>query len=177
MKDGNMDIVDFAMKMELDGKAFYEKHAASTKDPDLKQILVTLAEEEERHYRFFKSLKEEPQAFLSADAFSAPGTIARIQNIFQELAQQPKATAFGSDTVSIWTEALRIEEQAVKFYTEKAKAEPDAGRKALLLRIAEEETSHVYMIDGVLMYLKHPQAFADSVQYRDFQSLEGRRPE
>jgi len=172
-----MDIIDFAMQMELDGKAFYEKHAALTKDPDLKEILVTLAEEEERHYRFFKSLKKEPHALLSADTFSAPDTIARVQNIFQEMAQQQKATAFGNDTVSIWTEALRIEDRAVKFYIEKAAAEPNADRKALLLRIAKEETSHVHMIDAVLMYLKHPQAFADSVQYRDFQSLEGRRPE
>lgn len=177
MKDATMDIINFAMKMELDGKAFYEKNAALAKDPDLKEILSTLAEEEERHFLFFKSLKEAPQTIPALDTFSAPGTMARIQNIFQELAQQPNAKGFGRDTVAVWTEALRIEEKAVKFYTEKANSEPDPARKAVLLLIAKEETNHVHMIDGVLTYLKHPQAFADSVQYRDFQSLEGRRPE
>jgi len=31
----------------------------------------------------------------------------------------------------------------------------------------------VHMIEGVLTYLKFPDAFAESTQFRDFQSLEG----
>lgn len=168
-----MDVIEFAMKMELDGRAFYEKHAAATSDPDLRQILQTLAEEEDRHYRFFRSLKERPADSPSA-AFSAPGTIRQVQNIFEDMSQNTEPKTFGDDVLSVWTEALRIEEKAVKFYTEQARSETDPARRNLLLKIAAEETNHVYMIDGVLMYLKHPDAFAESAQFKNFQSLEGR---
>ena len=36
-----MDIIEFAMNMEKDGKIFYEKHAAAATEPELKQILQT----------------------------------------------------------------------------------------------------------------------------------------
>ena len=169
-----MDIYKSAMKMELDGKAFYEKQAAATTDPDLKEILLTLAEEEERHFRFFHELSQDPDRIPSGDTFSAPGTIGRVQNIFDEMSQGGEKKTFGQDVVSAWREALQIEERAVAFYKEKAAAESDPARKSLLLRIAAEESNHVQMIDGVLMYLKHPETFADTAQFRDFQSLEGR---
>ena len=49
-----MEILDYAMKMELDGKAFYEKSAAQTSVPELKNILLQLAEEELKHFHFFR---------------------------------------------------------------------------------------------------------------------------
>lgn len=169
-----MDIIDFALKMELDGKAFYEKQAAATENKDLKSILETLAEEEERHYRFFQTFKENPDQPPSAETFAAPGAVGRVQNIFEKMSQDTEKRRFGEDAVSVWTEAMRIEEQAVAFYTDKAKEESDPERKRLLERLAAEEKKHVHMIDGVLMYIKDPASFAQSAQFKNFQSLEGR---
>jgi rubrerythrin len=168
------DIIKFAMKMEIDGKAFYEKEAAATDNAQLKQVLTTLAEEEDRHFRFFKQMMDNPTSIPSLDAFSSPGTVKDVQNIFQTMAAEDKDKQFGDDVITVWTEALRIEEKAVAFYTEKADAESDTDRKNLLAAIAEEEQRHVHMIDSVLMYLKQPQAFAQSAQYKNFMSLEGR---
>ncbi len=168
-----MDIIDFAMKMELDGKAFYEKQAAAAENEDLKGILETLAEEEERHYRFFVTLKENPDLPPPADTFSAPGAVGRVQNIFEKMSQDAEKKRFGDDARSVWNEALRTEERAVEFYSEKAREESDPGRKKLLERLASEEKKHVHMIDGVLMYLKDPATFAQSAQFKNFQSLEG----
>ncbi len=169
-----MDIIEFALKMERDGIAFYEKQAAATDDPDLKGILETLAEEEERHYRFFKTFKDNPDQAPSADTFAAPGAVGRVQNIFEKMSRDTEKRRFGDDARSVWTEALRIEERAVEFYTGKAAEESDPDRKRLLERIAEEEKNHIHMIDGVLIYLKDPATFAQSAAFKNFQSLEGR---
>jgi len=169
-----MDIIEFALKMELDGKTFYEKQAAAESDPELKQILETLAKEEESHYRFFQTFKDNPNQPPSADTFGHPGAVDRVKNIFEEMSHQDEARKFGDKAVSVWKEALRIEERAVSFYKGKADEESDPARKRLLARLAEEETKHVHMIDGVLMYLKDPATFAASAQFRNFQSLEGR---
>ena len=52
-----MNIFDFAMKMELDGKAYYQKLAADTTDSGLKSIFSTLASDEQKHYEIILSIK------------------------------------------------------------------------------------------------------------------------
>jgi rubrerythrin len=168
-----MDIIEYAMKMELDGMTFYKKHADVTSDPELKQIFTTLVEEEVRHYQIFKKLKDNPADFSEID-LTTPTNREAIQNIFEQMSQNNEKKSFGEDVISVWTEALRIEEKAHAFYKEKAETEADPSTKKLMLAIAEEETRHVHMIDAVLMYLKHPETFAQSTQFKDYMSLEGR---
>ncbi|MDD4050455.1 MAG: ferritin family protein [candidate division Zixibacteria bacterium] len=168
-----MDIADFAMKMERDGKAYYEKQASLTADPELKKILLTLAEEEENHYRFFRTMKENPDDLVDAK-LTGPDTLKHVKNIFEEMARQSDKAAFGADAISAWKEARLIEEKSVAFYLKQAEVENDPTRKALLEQILEEERNHVLMIDGILIFLKQPAAFADSAQFKNFLSLEGR---
>ncbi len=169
-----MDILEYAMKMEQDGMAFYKANAEAASDPELKQIFMTLVDEESRHYRIFKMLKENPSGIIGSVSYSSPENLKLVKNIFENMAQSAEDKKFGDDAISVWTEALRIEENAHSFYKEKAESETDEATKKLMLTIAEEETRHVHMIDAVLMYLKHPQAFAQSAQYSNFMSLEGR---
>ena len=44
-----MNIFEYAMKMELDGKQYYEESAAKVGNPELKRILMELAGDEEKH--------------------------------------------------------------------------------------------------------------------------------
>jgi rubrerythrin len=168
-----MDIADMAMKMERDGKAYYEKQASLTANPELKKILLTLAEEEENHYRFFKRMKENPDDLIDAKLTGAR-TVTQIKNVFEDMAGLGDKASFGTDVISAWKEARRIEEKSVDFYLQQAAAENDPARQALLEQIIEEERNHVLMIDGVLIFLKQPAAFADSAQFKNFLSLEGR---
>jgi len=52
-----MNVFDFAMKMEVDGKAYYEKLAKKTDLAGLKTIFTRLAEDEQKHYDIFQELK------------------------------------------------------------------------------------------------------------------------
>lgn len=166
-----MDILEFAMKMEKDGKAFYERQAAATSNPGLKKVLLSLAEEEECHYKYFKRLKENPDDVNSS--FTGADTIGKLQNIFEAMAADPKALKFGEDELSAWKEALKLEEKSRDLYKDQAAKEHDPKRKSLFMKIAGEEQNHIYMIDGVLMYARQPDSFAESAQFKNFRSLEG----
>ncbi len=168
-----MDIIEFAMQMELDGKTFYEKQAASATDMELKKMLTMLAEEEDRHYNFFRRLKEGKTQLAVQEINRRSATLNQAKNIFEELSKRQGKKSFGDDVTSAWREALKIEERAEGFYREKAAAETDKDRKRLLHLIANEERNHVHMIDGILTYLKFPDVFADSAQFKHFMSLEG----
>jgi rubrerythrin len=167
------DIFKFAMKMELDGKAYYEKHAAQTDNPILKEILLTLAEEEQRHFEVFKRLLDDAGDVSGGEILNGNDTLKKVQNIFVELSNSKEEKEFGVDAKEVWTEALRTEEKSEKFYKEQAEKDTDEKRKELFLEIAREENSHIMMIDGILMFLKDPSTFAESAQFKNFRSLEG----
>lgn len=168
-----MDIFEFAMKMERDGQAFYEKQAAAASYPELKEVLSTLAEEEKNHYEYFKKLKDNPDEFKAQSVPTGSKALTRVCNIFEEMSNKKDAPPFGDDIKSVWVEALRIEEQAERFYKDKADEESDPVKKELLLKVAAVEYTHIQMIDGVLMYLKDPGSFADSAEFKNFRSIEG----
>lgn len=167
-----MDILEYAMKMELDGKAYYDKQARNTKNKELKRIFELLSEEEERHYKLFKNMKDGNLSEAKEQLVQSSKTLTKVKNIFVEMSEN-KSADFGEDELSAWTYALGIEEKAESFYREKAEVEKDEEKKKLLSQIADEEKNHVHMIDSVMMYIKFPEAFADSAQFKDFQSLEG----
>jgi rubrerythrin len=168
-----MDIFDFAMQMERDGQAFYNKYAATTTEPALREIFKTLAEEEARHLSIFKSMKDGNSDLAAREIGGRGNTLETVKNIFVEMSERREKKAFGADITAVWVEALRIEEKSEKFYRERASAETDERKKEWLNALADEEKSHIYMIDGVLTFLKHPTTFAESAQFRNFQSWEG----
>ena len=168
-----MDIFEFAMKMERDGQAFYERQAAAASNPELKEVLSTLAEEEKNHYDYFRRLRDNPDDLKHQSIPTGSKALTKVRNIFEDMSNKKDAPLFGDEVRSVWTEALRIEEQAEQFYKNKADEESDPVKKELLLKIAAVEYTHIQMIDGVLMYIKDPASFADSAEFKDFRSLEG----
>ncbi len=167
-----MNILDFAMQMELDGKAFYEAGAAKMSEPELKQILLTLAQEEDKHYRFFKKLKSLGTEPARLELMQVTTSFSANRNLFQQMADR-KGKPLGEDVRAVWTEALSIEEKSERLYREEASREKDAGKRRLLELVADEEKTHVYLIDNMLSYMKDPQTFIESTQFKSFMSWEG----
>ncbi|UCD95707.1 MAG: ferritin, partial [Candidatus Zixiibacteriota bacterium] len=53
-----MNVFDFAMQMEEDGKAFYEKMASQAGNSVMKDVLLGLAKDEEKHYEIFRRFRD-----------------------------------------------------------------------------------------------------------------------
>ena len=68
-----MNIFEFAMKMELDGKAYYEKLVAETAVVGLKTIFTNLAADEQKRASGAKTGTARVSAELSAKA-DKPGS-------------------------------------------------------------------------------------------------------
>lgn len=166
-----MDIIRFAMQMEIDGQKFYEQSAAEASLPELKEIFSYLAEEEKRHFRFFKSMADGKPDVAGKEL--SGGSVTATRNIFVGLIESGAHKSFGDEVTVAWKKAREIEEQAVKLYSEEVTRESDPQRKALLQKIADEEKNHVYLIENVLSYLMDPGAFANSQRFAAFKSWEG----
>lgn len=169
-----MDILDFAMQMELDGRKFYLKGAEQTKDGSLKKIYEQLAEEEHRHYNIFKSLKAGDLSGAAKAMTSSKEQIGTARTLFREMTEKGMTTLPGESDREVWKQARAVEEKTVKLYTDEAAKEKDTTRKELLLKLADEEQTHVYLIENILQFLKDPEGFQSSQDYKNFMSWEGR---
>jgi rubrerythrin len=167
------NIFEFAMQMELDGRQFYLDGAEKTKNLGLQKIFKQLADEEHRHYHVFKRLSEGEVSDAAAEMKTARGGLTLTKSLFREMAEQGKSTLPGDTERAVWTEAREIEEKSVQLYSDEAERQTDAKRKALLHLLADEERTHVYLIDNILTFLTDPSGFQESQDYRNFMSWEG----
>lgn len=147
-----MDICDFAMKMEMDGKEFYEKLAAQSPAEGLRKIFTELALDEQKHYEVFRKLKERATD-ISMGASSA---LDDAKNLFETMAPDQDLCRQLQSSLDGYRYAMEIEKKSVDFYLEAAAGAEDEKAGALLARIAEEERTHLRILENVYEFVNTP---------------------
>jgi rubrerythrin len=133
-----MSVFDFAMKMEIDGKAYYEKLARQTSLVGLRTIFTRLAEDEQTHYEIFRAL----QAGSKAPALPQSTALADAQNVFAELLSGAIAPVGSKDDLEAYRHAMQLEADSFRLYEDAAAKETAPDVRSLLLKIAGEEHKH-----------------------------------
>jgi rubrerythrin len=161
-----MDIFEYALKMELDGKAYYEKLANETGDTGLKAIFTTLAADEQKHYETIQAIKTGTVWIMKDSA-----VLDSAKNLF-EILKTDKAVA-GSMKKSLdgYEHARKVEADSVRFYEDAAKKETNDSAKQLLLRIAEEEKQHYNILDNLYDFTLAPQNFLAWGEFSNIKEL------
>ena len=162
-----MDIFDFAMKMEMDGRDFYLEHAASVPEPELKRILEELARDEQKHYAIFKAMKEGARA--EYDEAEKTTILDSVKNVFETLKTQDKDFSFPVETQKIWEQAREIEKKSEDFYCSKADEVPSEDQKHILKRIADEEHPHWVTIEIVIKFLDRPRHWLEDAEWSNLE--------
>jgi rubrerythrin len=158
-----MSIFEFAMQMELDGKAYYEDLAAKTELPQFKKLLLEMASDEQRHYNLFKAMKDGGTA--TYDAEQATKIFASTRNIFEELKASGEQYIFGDDIREAWVKAREVEKKSEAFYRQKAEEVDNAEQKQVLLAIAAEECKHWTTIENVISFLDKPTMWLENAEW------------
>jgi rubrerythrin len=162
-----MNIFEFAMKMELDGKQYYEESAAKINSPELKRILLELAGDEEKHYTIFRALRDG----LPVDYAEAKKTkiLSEIKNVFEDLKSQNKDFTFPDGAKDIWIHAQKIEKDSESFYREKAGEVNDQHQQNILTRIADEEQKHWITMEHVIKFLDRPNHWLEDAEWSNLE--------
>lgn len=149
-----MNIFDFAMKMELDGKAYYEKLAADASDGGLKSIFSDLAADEQKHYEIIQSIKSGTKLTMADST-----VLEKAKNLFEQLMTDKSIAATLKKSLDGYQHARKIEADSVKFYEDMAKKEDNPETVQILLRIANEEKKHFNILDNLYDYILAPQNY------------------
>ena len=160
-----MDVFQFAMKMEQDGRAFYEKMAKHTENETVKNILLELAQDEIKHYQIFKQFSEGDFSGVEKMKTSSTKVLQTARNVFQKLAKSKVSFSFASVVKATWKEAQNIENKSEDFYRSKATEEKNADIKKTLTLIADEEHKHWTLIEHVLQFLDRPKQWLEDAEW------------
>lgn len=161
-----MNVFDFAMNMELDGKAYYEQLAAETPDVGLKSIFSSLAADEQKHYEIIQSIKA-GTTLTMADST----VLEQAKNVFAPLLADKSIAGALKKSLDGYGHARKIEADSVKFYEDMAKKESDPDVVQLLLRIANEEKKHFNIMDNLYDYILAPQNFLAWGEFSNLKEL------
>lgn len=159
-----MNVLDYAMKVELQGKAYYENMAASAGMPGLKTIFTELAADEQKHYDTLRRLKE-GETWGMADSRATE----QARDVFSELLRDRNLPAELREALDAYRLALKVEAQSVKMYEEMAKKEEDPVIVQLFLRIANEEKKHYNVLENVCDFIMRPKYY---LEWREFGNLD-----
>lgn len=165
----NIDAFEYAMKMETDGKMYYQGQAAVMPEPALKNIFLELANDEERHYNIFRAMKEGKKGDF-AEAFKTT-ILASTKNVFQKLkAENRSIDDFPSVVKEAWVKAREIEAQAEKFYREQATKSDSVEQKRIWNMIADEEHKHWVAMDNVIHFLDRPNQWLEDAEWSNLEA-------
>jgi len=163
-----IDAFEYAMKMEADGKMFYQEQAAVMPEPALKNIFLELANDEERHYNIFKAMKEGKKGDF-AEAFQTK-ILASTKNIFQQLkAENRNIDDFPSAVREAWVKAREIEAKSEKFYREQAEKAGSGDQTKTWNMIADEEHKHWVAMDNVIRFLDRPNQWLEDAEWSNLE--------
>ena len=150
-----MNVFDFAMEMEDNGCEYYTSLAKTSVLPGLKSIFTSLAEDEQKHFNLFRSLKEGSQAELTVDS----QTLDMAQNIFKDLPDETTTLTNVKSTLEAYQYAMQLEADSFRFYEKASANEKDPGIKKLLLKIAEEEHNHFTILENLYNFVNAPNQY------------------
>jgi rubrerythrin len=150
-----MNVFDFAIKMELDGKAFYEKLAQGTNIAGLQTIFSRLAADEQKHYEIFLALKGQTQATAMEDT----RVLEQARNVFEELLEQKGTLGPITGDLEGYRYAMKIEADSFRLYEDAAQKEKNDDVKNLLLRIAGEEHKHFTIVQNIHDFVNAPNQY------------------
>jgi rubrerythrin len=161
-----MNIFDFAMKMELDGKAYYEKLAAEAAVAGLKTIFVRLAADEQKHYDTIQDLKSG-----TFGAMADSTVLEEAKNLCADLTGDKNIVGSLKISLDGYEHARNIEAYSVRFYEDAAGKESNPETARLLLRIADEEKKHYNIMDNLYDFTLAPQNFLAWGEFSNLKEL------
>ncbi len=142
-----MDVLDFAMQMELDGKAHYERLEEMTPVAGLKKVFSILAADEEKHYEVMEELKKGIIVEMAASS-----ALETAKNIFQSIRLEEGILADLKTKIDAYRYAIKIEADSISLYEGlllKDSLNWNRSQVEQLVKVIEEEKNHYNVMENV----------------------------
>lgn len=163
-----MDIFEFAMQMEQDGEKYYRDLAKKSTDTGISKILNMLADDEVKHYNILLEMHKKHEPTMADTE-----VLKNAKNVFALMAEQKGLgqTLDGTVTqVDLYRKAQELEKKSEDFYREKAELVQNGSNKKLMLKIAEEEKRHYFLLDNIVDFVTKPDTWLENAEWNHLEA-------
>lgn len=161
MSSKRLETLQEAIRLEEQGKAYYEEARDKTTNRLGKEMFEFLIRAEEAHIRRIKQLYQAveesgawPRVALSREKEKAAKDVCAA--VLSTLKENAPGEA---DDLDALRAALRIEDEGIRYYQCQADAAEELMEKKFYLMLVNEETDHWLGILDSLEFLTDPQAY------------------
>lgn len=154
-----MDIFEFAIQMEQDGRQYYLDLASKTSHSGLQAVFQTLADDE------FKHAKAIDQSRTGNCGMSETAVLESAKNVFQQAVEFGETIDLSGNEAELYRHAMELEQKSISFYLDRADTEEQAQPKQLFLALAEEEKKHYRLLEGLVDFVNQPNVWLENAEF------------
>jgi len=148
-KEGKMDALELAMKMEKDAIKFYSEAARKTKYPAGKKMFDTITEDEKRHLEMISQIIKGLNV-THKDVSPMKNVKTVFESMKNEMMKKVEASA---DELEAFKVAMKMEQEGMEFYKKTLAGAKKEKEKALLERLIQEEQQHYAIFANTYQFL------------------------
>lgn len=156
-----MNAYQYAMRMESEAEKFYRDLADESSDTAIKNIFNMLADEEVKHFKIFEKMAQNSEL----SGLENLDISDKVRRTFINIKNSNRKFSFTDEQVAHYERAAKIEDEAVKFYTEKAEEMTDPAQKEAFLAIAREEKRHEELMQNLAEFVAAPDTWLESAEF------------
>lgn len=153
-----MDILEYAIQMELDGQKYYLDQAELNKENELQKVFLFLAASEEEHAKIIRKR-------LNKEALELGDNLVRPdkKHVFSDLKSFPKENA--EKQLNVYRLAMSLEEKSIQLYQEYLEQSMEQQDKDLFAFLIDQEKEHYRLFEDLVIMLTRPEEWVESAEF------------
>ena len=155
-----MEILQFAIDMELDAERYYREQAAKNAQNPLRTVFEILADDEASHAGLLRSKRDGKPYELAARAEALT-----VRSVFSDAAGYEARVKELPDQPELYQAAQTVEQQSIDLYRDLLSKAVDERTAALFTFLVGEETEHLRILEEFYQHVNRPNAWVESAEF------------
>jgi len=155
-----MNVLDFAINMELDGEKYYKEQAEIAQDISLKNIFLILAEDENSHAKLLQHKSNNMSYELKGTE-----TISETKNLFNEIKDFKNELKQNPDQLDLYRVALEKEKESIDLYEKLLSQSEDDKSIDLFKFLIAQEKDHYTTLEELVSQLSKCNDWVEAAEF------------
>ena len=155
-----MNILEFAINMELEGEKYYLKQADNIRDSALKNIFMILAKDEFNHAEILQKKSNNIHFELNHDSI-----LSDTKNLFEGIKDFKSETKQIPEQLDLYKAALEKEKESIDLYEKLLIEAADDESKALYTFLIKQEKDHFITLEELVSQLNRSNDWVEAAEF------------
>lgn len=155
-----MNILEFAINMEIEGEKYYLDQSSKSKNVPLQNLFTILAKDENDHANILRNKSKDLPYELNDREI-----LTEARNLFEGIKDFTNEIKENPEQLDLYKAALEKESESINLYKKLLSESTDDKSKELFEFLIKQETSHYNTIDELITQLNNVNDWVESAEF------------